>query len=256
MHFLFVRQLPNRTIERLKNRLKNMYAESMLEDEVIDALLAKFMRDDINIAVGTGEHAENFLKKIALKAAENDFNIRVVPTSLKLATICADLKIPIISINDREIDVAIEFASMVDTQFNYVKRDTTSLIRDKMIAQSAAELIVVCREKQYVKRIHGTIPFEVDCFGAERTLLQLDEYGQAKFRLKPNGERVSTESGNYIIDVHFDQIYSLDDLEYDTKNIPGVIETGLFLGYADRIVLHNDKIRVLSRIIKLEEEIE
>jgi|GEM_PF-460011 len=259
MNFFFVRLLftnENLARERLKSRLKNMYAESMLEDEVIDALLTKFLRNDITIALGTSEYAEKFLKNIALKATENDFKIRVVPTSLKLATVCADLKLPIVSINDQEIDLAIEFASMVDTQFNYVKYETTSLIRDKMIAQSAAELIVVCKEKKYVKRIHGTIPFEVDSFGADRTLLQLDEYGSAKFRLKPNGERVSTESGNYIIDVHFDQIYSLEDLEYDTKNIPGVIETGLFLGYADRILLHNDKIRILSRIIKLEEEIE
>jgi len=107
-----------------------------------------------------------------------------------------------------------------------------------------------------VKRLHGKIPFEIDSFGAERTLLQLDEFGEASFRLKESGERYTTESGNYIVDVRFDQVYSLEDLEYDTKKIPGVIETGLFLGYADRILLHNDRVEVKSRIVKLEEEVE
>ncbi|MEM4662501.1 MAG: ribose 5-phosphate isomerase A [Candidatus Diapherotrites archaeon] len=228
----------------------------MLEDEVIEALVSKVLKDNMTIAVGTGEHGEKFLKQIAIKALENDYKIRVVPTSIKLATTCTAFKLPIASINRDEIDLAIEFASMVDTQFNYIKRETTSLIRDKMIAQSAAELVIVCEESKYVKRLHGIIPFEVDAFGAERSLLQLDEYGKASFRLGPKGERLFTESGNNIIDVHFDQIYSLEDLEYSTKNIPGVIETGLFLGYADRVLLHNDKIKMLSRIIKLEEQIE
>ena len=110
--------------------------------------------------------------------------------------------------------------------------------------------------RKQIERLHGKIPFEIDSFGAERTLLQLDEFGEASFRLKESGERYTTESGNYIVDVRFDQVYSLEDLEYDTKKIPGVIETGLFLGYADRILLHNDRIEVKSRIVKLEGEVE
>ncbi len=228
----------------------------MLEEEIIEALIDKYLRDDITVALGTSKHSETFLKKIALKATENELKIKIVPTSLELATLCTSLKLPIASINDKEIDVAFEFASMVDNQFNFIKRDSKSLIRDKMIAQSATDLIVVAEKKNYVKRLHGKIPFEIDSFGAERTLLQLDEFGEASFRLKKNGERYTTESGNYMVDVKFDQIYSLEDLEYDTKKIPGVIETGLFLGYADRILLHNDRIEVKSRIVKLEEEVE
>ena len=228
----------------------------MLEEEIIEALVEKFLRNKISVALGTSEHAKTFLKKIALKVAEKELKVKIVPTSLELATLCTTLKLPIASINDREIDLAIEFADMIDTQFNFIKHMTTSLIRDKMIAQSASEMIVVGEEQNYVKRLHGVIPFEVDSFGAERTLLQLDEFGDAEFRLKKNGERFVTESGNYLIDVRFDQIYSLEDLEYDTKKIPGVIETGLFLGYADRILLHNKRIKVISRIIRMEEEIE
>lgn len=228
----------------------------MLEEEVIDALVDKYLRNKATIALGTSTHSETFLKKIAIKVVDKELNVKIVPTSFELATLCTSLKLPIASINDKEIDVAFEFASMVDNQFNFIKRDSKSLIRDKMIAQSATELIVVAEKKDYVKRLQGIIPFEIDSFGAERTLLQLDEFGEASFRLKENGERFTTESGNYIVDVKFDQVYSLEDLEYDTKKIPGVIETGLFLGAADRLLLHNDKIEVKSRIIKLEEEVE
>ena len=40
---------------------------------------------------------------------------------------------------------------------------------------------------------------------------------------------VITENGNYIIDAKFENID--ENLEKDLKNITGVIETGLFIGY-------------------------
>ncbi|MBU2477268.1 ribose-5-phosphate isomerase A, partial [Candidatus Micrarchaeota archaeon] len=62
---------------------------------------------------------------------------------------------------------------------------------------------------------------------------------------------VKTESGNYIIDVLTDSIPSTEEFEYQAKEIPGVIETGLFVGYADRVLLYDKgKIEVKSRLGK------
>ena len=55
---------------------------------------------------------------------------------------------------------------------------------------------------------------------------------------------------SYLADVECDEIYSLEDLEFQAKTIAGVLETGLFMEYADRIILHNDRIEVKSRIQK------
>ena len=57
-----------------------------------------------------------------------------------------------------------------------------------------------------------------------------------------------TETGHYVIDVNVDEIYSLEDLEFQAKDIPGVLETGLFIGYADRVLLHNGRLDMLSRL--------
>ena len=40
----------------------------------------------------------------------------------------------------------------------------------------------------------------------------------------------------------------MEDLEFQAKDIPGVLETGLFIGYADRVLLHNGKLDMLSRL--------
>ena len=77
--------------------------------------------------------------------------------------------------------------------------------------------------------------------------MQLEKLGKATLREK-KGKPFKTETGHYVIDVKVDEIYSLEDLEFQAKDIPGVLETGLFIGYADRILIHSNKLKMLSRL--------
>ncbi len=219
-----------------------------LGEAFIEGFVKRFVKDGYVLGIGAGEHDEAFLKKIAVFVTERGMNISVVPSSIDIANMLARLGLPIASINDREIDLAIEFVDLVDQEFNYIKRDSSSLVRDKMVGQSAAELIVLTEKKNYVKTLRGTIPFEICPFGWKHSLVRLDEFGKATIREKPNGEFVQTETGNYLVDVDIDEIYSLEDLEFDAKEVPGVLESGLFLHYADRIILHNGRVEMKSRI--------
>lgn len=221
----------------------------MLSEAVIERFIVKYIKDGDVVSVGSSKAGEVFIKKLALVLELDHIpinTIKFVPTSNRLAVIARQLEIPVTSINDHEIDVAVEFVDQVDRDFNFVKRDSSSLVRDKMIAQSAENLLVVAEEKNFVKRIRGRIPFEIAFFGWKRTINQLASFGHTRIR-EDQGRKLKTETGHYIVDVDCDPVFSPQDLEYKTKEVPGVLETGLFLGYADRIVLHNGKVRVLSR---------
>ena len=217
----------------------------------MDLLVEKYIRPDSIIAVGTSEDAETFLKKLALKLEDEEHkleNVKVVPTSGEIGGILSSMEIPIADINEREIDIAIEFVDLVDRHFNYIKRDSLSLVRDKMIAQSAEEMIVIAKESNFVKRLGGKIPFEIAIFGWKRSVVQLEALGNAKLR-KKGGKPFRTETNHYLVDVEVDEIYSLEDLEFQAKNIPGVLEAGVFVGYADRVILHGKSgLRVKSRM--------
>ncbi len=223
----------------------------MISEEIIDVLVDRYIKPDSILAFGTSKHSETFLKKVALKLQDPTHalqNVSVVPTSGTIAGILGDLGIHVADINESEIDVAVEFVDLIDKQFNYIKRDSLSLVRDKMIAQSAAEMIAIADEKDLVKGLSGKVPFEISIFGWKRSLIQLEALGKAELREK-KGQPFKTETNHYIIDVDIDEIYSLEDLELQSKNIPGVIETGLFIGYADRIITHGKKgIEVKSRM--------
>jgi len=219
----------------------------MLQEKHIEDFVVKYIKEGDVVAIGTSYLGEDFLKKLALEVHEKNLNVSFIPTSTHLGTVAASMKLPLSSLNENEVDVAIEFADSVDDQFNYVKRDTHSLIRDKMIAQSAATMIVVSEAKHYVKDLSRNIPFEVSNFAWKRTMIELEKLGSAEIR-KKGKEIVKTETGNYIIDVEVDDLYSLDDLNFNVKIVPGIFDSGLFMGYADKIILHDEsRVEVKSR---------
>lgn len=221
----------------------------MISEHHMEQLIVKYVKSGDTVSIGTSHIGEDFLKKLAL-ALEQDHidlsDVNFVPTSHKLAIIASQLKIPIANLNDSEIDVAIEFVDAIDEDFNFIKRNSYSLIRDKMIAQSAGVLVAICDNKNYSKIISGRIPFEISSFGHKRTLNQLSMLGKSQLVLD-NGKPRKTETGNYIAEVLCDKIFSLDDIDFQAKQVPGVLETGLFIGFADKIILHNKHIKVLSR---------
>ena len=222
-----------------------------MHEQHIQDLIARYIKDGDVVSVGSSALGEKFISKLAMALEEENvpiYSVEFVPTSMRSAEIASSLGLPIADINEKEIDVAIEFADQVDKEFNFIKRDSKSFVRDKMIAQSAGTLVLVAEESAMVERLKGMIPFEVATFGWKRTLNQLDVFGKARLRLRQDKNPFKTETGHYLIDVDADKVFSYEDLEFDSKNIPGVLETGLFLGYADKIVLHGKKLRVLSRM--------
>lgn len=219
----------------------------MIPEEAIDAFLEKYVKSGQVIGIGSASLGEKFAKRLGIFIEERGLKVRVVPTSAAMTVIFHEMKIPIIELGEREIDLAFEFVSQADSSFNFIKRDTTSLVRDKIIAQSATELIAITEEKNFGRTLSGSIPFELSHFGWKHTLLELEKFGKTKLRLR-NKKPALTESGHLIADVQVDSVYSPDDIEIQGHAIPGVIETGLFVGYADRIVLHDGKITVRSRL--------
>ncbi len=224
----------------------------MLLDEHIEALLLKYIKPKSVVSFGTGPTNENFVKKLGLFNSENNLEVRVVPTSHKLGLLCSEMNLKIASIDDAEIDLAFDFVDQVDEDFNYISNETTSLIRDKMIAQSAAEMVVVVEEKGFVPQMKFDFRVEVSSFAFKKTMYQLMNLGEAK-PWEENGKMVQSETGHYFVDISADAIYSIDDLDYQAKKIPGILETSLFIGFADRVLVHGSTITMKSRLTNTEE---
>lgn len=223
----------------------------MISDDRVEGVLERYVKQESVISFGTGASNENFLKKLALYIEHSGLRVRVVPTSHTMGIICSQLRLPTVSLDDVSVDLAFDFVDQVDEDFNYISNETTSLIRDKMIAQDAAEMIVVCEEKNFVEKLTPNIAVELSNFAVNKTLTQLMNLGEPVIR-QNKGTPVLSETGHYFADIKCDEIYSLEDLDYQAKRIPGVLETSLFLGYADRMILHGQNLIVKSRLTNAE----
>jgi ribose 5-phosphate isomerase A len=165
-------------------------------------------------------------------------NLFFVPINSRQAKQLSDLGQKTISLNDREIDVAIEFVDGVDQYYNFFKKKTTSFIRDKMISQSALNLIVVVNNHNFKEEIDSDIYVEISSFAWQRTISNLQSYGLARIVSDVDGNFFKTEMGHYLARITIDKNIILEDFEYSVRNIPGVLETGLFLGLADTIFVY------------------
>ena len=219
----------------------------MLTDERIEALLEKYVKQDSVVSFGTGPTNEDFLKKLALYSTNSGVRIKVVPTSHSMALLANQLKIPVVSLDEVDIDLAFDFVDQVDEDFNYISNETTSLIRDKMIALDAEEMLVICDEKEFVKKLDWPISAEVSLFAINKTIAQLMNLGEVKLRMDKD-KPVLSETGHYFIDINLDEVYDTDDIDFQVKKIPGVLETSLFNGFADRVILHGTQLLVKSRL--------
>lgn len=205
-----------------------------------------FIKEGAIVAVGTSEQDTAFVDELVkLLVAKNKKVIFVATTSRQAAQLY-NLGQQIISLSEREIDVAIEFSIQVDAYNNFIKRDTRSFIRDKMIAQSALNLVVVSRYQDVVEVIDKDVYVEISTFAWERTILNLQSFGLARVVKDTDDNFVKTETGHYLARITLDKNISLDDFEFSVKNIPGVLETGVFMGLADIffIVDAHDKINI------------
>lgn len=219
----------------------------MITDDRVEALIEKYVKQDTVVSFGTGPTNADFLKKLALYSINSGVRIKVVPTSHTMSILCTQLKIPLISLDEAEVDLAFDFVDQVDEDFNYISNETTSLIRDKMIAIDAEEMIVICDEKNFVPQLNWPISAEVSSFAVNKTITQLMNLGEVKLRMNKDKPALS-ETGHYFVDIKTDEVYDLEDLEYQVKKIPGVLETSLFMGYADRVILHGTQLIVKSRM--------
>lgn len=200
----------------------------------------EFVRDGMVVGLGTGSTAKHMV--IALgEQVRGGMKLRGVPTSHETAVLAREAGIPLLDSENRwEIDMAIDGADQVDPRFNLVKGGGGALLKEKIVAASAKQFIVMVDHTKQVPVLGGSfpLPIEVIPFGWGSTARAIEAITKSRVVLRErNGTPFKTEAGNLIVDVHIDRITQPDDLETALNLIPGVVETGLFVGRTNVLIV-------------------
>jgi len=200
----------------------------------------EFVRDGMVVGLGTGSTSKHMIIALGEKVRAG-MKLRGVPTSRETAELARQQGIPLIDQDNAWlIDVAIDGADQVDPHLNLIKGGGGALLKEKIVAASAKQFIVMVDHTKRVPVLGGSfpLPIEVIPFGWGSTAREIEALTKSPVVLRErNGAPFTTESGNMIVDVHIDRIDQPRDLEISLNQIPGIVETGLFVGRTSLLIV-------------------
>jgi ribose 5-phosphate isomerase A len=218
---------------------QNMTTEIPMPANAQKAL--EYVKDGAAVGLGTGRAATAFVRALGARV-QAGLRIRGVPTSQATADFAAQLSIPLTTLEAAmPLDVAIDGADEVDPQLNLIKGLGGALVREKIVAAAAKQLVILVDTKKLVKCLgdHHVLPVEVVPFGLALCQNRLADLGYPS-NLRMAGERrFISDNGNYILDCQVNALANPVDLEARILAIPGVVGTGLFLGMAPLVLVQD-----------------
>jgi len=200
-----------------------------------DAL--KFVKNNYVIGLGSGRAATTFVKSLGPLIKERKFNIVAVPTSLQIKLIAQEQGISIVETDHvNHIDVVFDGADQINSEKFVIKGGGGALLRENILFSLAKKIIVMADKTKFVKNFSRTVPVEIHPLARISVSNVIKKIGgKPMLRSLERGYPFFTENGNIILDCDFGTIKSPKILTQKIKQIPGVMESGIFLRKPDVI---------------------
>ncbi|ADJ23650.1 ribose 5-phosphate isomerase [Hyphomicrobium denitrificans ATCC 51888] len=216
-----------------------------------------YVEDGMKLGLGTGSTAAKFVDLLGEKV-KGGLKVVCVPTSEATRAQAAALGIPLATLDEHPaLDLTVDGADEMDEEMRLIKGGGGALLREKIVAVASDRVVIIADSSKRVDVLgRFPLPIEVVPFGlasTQRLIFQMATDagcdGEIKLRLGAGGAPFVTDNGNHILDCSFGAIDDPEALDDALKLVPGVVETGLFLGIADvGIVAGPMGVEVLSAI--------
>ncbi len=203
---------------------------------------ADMVKSGMVVGLGTGRAAAMFVRALAGRLREG-LDIRAIPTSNKTAQLAEELSVPLTTLDDVDtIDIDVDGADEVDPELNLIKGHGGALLRERVVASISKCFVVLVGEEKLVPHLGAkmSVPVEVVPFAVPTARRALTALG-ANAVLRVNaGIPFESDNGNQIIDARFEDIANAKELETSIDEVPGVVDSGLFVGMADLVLVQLD----------------
>jgi len=183
---------------------------------------AELVKDGMRVGLGTGSTVAHLLPAIAARGVQE---IRCVATSIATEDQARELGIPVEDFDKLDrLDIAIDGADQIAPDRWLVKGGGGAHTREKIVAATAEEFVVIADSSKTVDRISAPIPLELSAFGLASTLARIsDELGEVEIR--PDTPR--TPDDGVIADFK-GKVAEPGALAARLSVMPGVVDHGLF----------------------------
>ncbi len=196
-----------------------------------------FVRDGHVLGLGTGSTVQFALEALSRRIKNEGIKVWGIPTSTRTETESKRLGIPLTTLEDHsQVDLTIDGADEIDPALNLIKGGGGALVREKVVATSSADVIIIADDAKLVVRLGTTFPVPVEILPFSRPLVErgLRALGSMPtLRKQQNGSNYVTDNGNWILDARFPRIDEPAKMEREITMVAGVVDCGIFTGLAD-----------------------
>ena len=210
----------------------------------------EYVEPGMLVGLGTGSTAEYMIRFLAEREKEEHLGLTCVATSRRSEELAGSLGLKVVAFHEvKELDLTIDGADEIDYSLSGIKGGGGSLLFEKLVATASKSVIWIVDESKMVDKIGKfPLPIEIVPFYHDKLFQKLlDEGFKPEYRM--DGEKpFVTDGGNYIFDLHMDEIPDPKVLHKRLKLMTGVIETGLFLDLTDIVIVGGEnQERVIER---------
>ena len=198
----------------------------------------EYIEGGMVVGLGSGSTVYWMLKKLG-ELVEQGLDIKGIPSSLRTEGWAKEFNIPLTDFSEVQLlDIAIDGADEIDPNFHLTKGGGGSLVREKVVNAHAKKLIIVADQSKMVDELGKfPLPVEVLQFGWQLAANKIAELGAEPVLRERDGSVFVSNNGNYILDCAFGSIPDPESLHNSLKQLLGVVETGLFVGMTDTVIL-------------------
>jgi len=190
------------------------------------------------VGLGSGSTACIFVEELAREVSQGR-RIVGVPSSEATRRLAASLNIPLLGDEGPwEIDVNVDGADEVSAELDLIKGGGGAHAREKIVNYASKRNVVIVDGSKLSTYLGEkfAVPVEVLPFAHAATRGHIARWGHPKLRLR-GGAPMRTDAGNLIYDLSVPPITLPADLDGKLRAIPGVVETGLFVGRVDVVLV-------------------
>lgn len=209
------------------------------EKEAAARASLQFVKDGQVLGLGTGSTATHFIHLLG-EQVKNGLRVRGIPTSVRSRELAQSLGIPLTTLDEcQEIAVTVDGADEVDPDLRLIKGGGGALLREKIVASATKQMVVVADATKQVQKLGKfPLPVEVIKFAQALVAKRISALGaQVQLRTGADGKPFLTDENNHILDCRFGEIQDPVALARQLSDMPGVVEHGLFIGFASVVLV-------------------
>lgn len=210
----------------------------------IGTLAAGLVQPRMRLGLGTGSTAEAMVRALALRVKNEGLSLAgAVATSERTAQLARSLGIAVGELRAEEpLDLYLDGADEIDPQGNLIKGGGGAHLREKLVAAHAKRRAILVDDRKTVTRLGLAFPLPVEVvrFGHDCTAARITDAipGTLTLRRNSDGTPFLTDEGHYLYDLlPTGGIAGPPATDRTLKGILGVVETGLFCGMTDQVVI-------------------